>query len=304
MAEKLLHYELIDVLGEGAKSVIYRVNDPASGRQFALKHVKRIDTKDIRFVEQIENEFEISKQFTHPNLRRSFDLKINKSLFLKVSEAFLVMELFEGRTLDVRPPTTLLEAVETFIQTCHGLRAMHQMGYIHADLKPNNILRSDLGSVKVIDFGQSCKAGIVKERIQGTPDYISPEQVARRPITVQTDVFNLGATIYWTLTGRTIPTLYTVNKKGENSFLMDSKIDTPQQLNPRVPPALSNLVMECVSTSPRKRPPDMDAVLQRLELAKHVLHKEILAQQNQQQAAAHPAPVSPPPPQGENAPLV
>jgi serine/threonine-protein kinase len=156
---------------------------------------------------------------------------------------------------------------------------MHQMGWAHCDIKPNNILRNDKGLVKVIDFGQACKIGTIKERIQGTPDYISPEQVARRPITVQTDVFNLGATIYWTLTGRTIPTLYTVNKKGENSFLLDSKIDTPQQLNPRVPPALSNLVMECVSTNPRKRPVDLDAVLQRLELAKHILHKELLLQQ-------------------------
>jgi serine/threonine-protein kinase len=278
MAEKLLNYDVIGVLGEGAKSTIYRVNDPATGRQFALKHVKRVDAKDIRFVEQIENEFEISKQFTHPNLRRAFDLKINRTLLLKVSEAYLVMELFDGRTLDVRPPSTLLETVETFIQTCEGLKAMHQMGYVHADLKPNNILRSELGQVKVIDFGQSCPVGTIKERIQGTPDYISPEQVARRPITVQTDVFNLGATIYWTLTGRTIPTLYTVNKKGENSFLMDSKIDTPQQLNPRVPPALSNMVMECVATNPRKRPADMDAVMQRLELAKHILHKELLQQ--------------------------
>jgi serine/threonine-protein kinase len=284
MAEKLLNYDVIDVLGEGAKSTIYRVNDPATGRQYALKHVKRIDAKDIRFIQQIENEFEISKQFNHPNLRRSFDLKINKTLLLKVAEAYLVMELFEGRTLDVRPPSTLLETVETFIQTCQGLRAMHQMGFIHADLKPNNILRSDLGAVKIIDFGQSCRMGIIKERIQGTPDYISPEQVARRPITIQTDVFNIGATIYWTLTGRTIPTLYTVNKKGENSFLLDSKIDTPAQLNPRVPPALSNLVMECVSTSPRKRPADMDVVLQRLELAKHVLHKELASQHAPPQA--------------------
>src|SRR3954453_453996 len=98
MAEKLLHYELIDVLGEGAKSTIYRVTDPATGRQFALKHVKRIDPQEIRFIQQIENEFEISKPFTHPNLRRSFDLKINKTLLLKGAEAFLAMELFEGRT--------------------------------------------------------------------------------------------------------------------------------------------------------------------------------------------------------------
>ena len=274
MAEKLLQYDVIEVLGEGAKSVIYRVSDPATGRQLALKHVKRIDPKDLRFVEQIQNEYEISRQFSHPNLRRSFELKIVKTMLVKVSEAFLVMELFDGRTLDVRPPVTMMDAVDTFIQTCQGLKALHAMGYVHADLKPNNIMRGPGGAVKLIDFGQSCKVGTVKERIQGTPDYIAPEQVARRPITVQTDVFNLGATIYWTLTGRTIPTLYTVNKKGENSFLLDSKIDTPQQLNPKVPPALSNLVMECVATNPRKRPVDMDAVMTRLELAKHVLNKE------------------------------
>jgi len=113
MASKLLHYDVIDVLGEGAKSVIYRVSDPSTGRQLALKHVKRIDPKDIRFVEQIENEYEISRQFSHPNLRRSFDLKINKTMLVKVAEAFLVMELFEGRTIDVRPPVTMMDAVET-----------------------------------------------------------------------------------------------------------------------------------------------------------------------------------------------
>jgi serine/threonine-protein kinase len=195
-------------------------------------------------------------------------------MLLKVNEAFLVMELVEGKPLDVRLPTDLIEIVDTFIGAAQGLRAMHQMGYAHCDIKPNNILRNDRGQVKVIDFGQSCKIGTVKERIQGTPDYIAPEQVARRPISVQTDVFNLGATLYWATTGKVIPTLYTVNKKGDNSFLLDTRIQTPQDLNPRVPTALSNLVMECVSTKPQKRPADMDAMITRLELAKHILLKE------------------------------
>ena len=125
--------------------------------------------------------------------------------------------------------------------------------------------------MKVIDFGQACRIGTVKERIQGTPDYIAPEQVARRPISVQTDVFNLGATIYWTLTNTNIPTLYTVNKKGDNSFLLDQTIQTPSDLNPIVPQGLSNLVMECVSTRPAKRPADMDQIIMRLELIKHIL---------------------------------
>jgi serine/threonine-protein kinase len=273
MAQKLLHYDVLERLGEGARSTIYAVSDPETKKVYALKHVQRDTQKDIRFIEQMETEFEISKQFTHPNLRRTFELKIVKSLLLKVNEAFLLMELVDGKPLDVRLPSDMIDIVDTFIQAAQGLKAMHAMGYVHCDIKPNNILRNESGRVKVIDFGQSCRMGTIKERIQGTPDYIAPEQVARRPVSIATDVFNLGASLYWALTGRHIPTLYTVNKKGENSFLLDTRIDTPQDLNPRVPPALSNLVIECISTNPKKRPVDMDQVITRLELAKHVLTK-------------------------------
>src|SRR3954453_3614694 len=278
MAQKLLHYEVLERLGEGARSTIYSVVDPGTKQVFALKHVVRAEQKDLRFIEQMEAEFEISRQFTDPKahtyLRRSFDLKIIKTLLLKVSEAFLLMELVDGKPLDVRPPTEMMDILETFIHAAQGLKAMHQMGYAHCDIKPNNILRNDRGVVKIIDFGQSCKIGTVKERIQGTPDFIAPEQVARRPISVQTDVFNLGATLYWNLTGKVIPTLYTVNKKGENSFLLDTRIDTPLDLNPKVPQAVSNLVMDCVSTKQQKRPVDMDAVITRLELGRHILLKQ------------------------------
>ena len=277
MAQKLLGYDVLERLGEGAGSTIYRVRDPQTGRELALKHVVRSDQKDIRFVEQMETEFEISRQFTHPNLRRSYELKIQKTMLVKTAEAFLLMELVDGKPLDVAPPRDMMDTLDTFIGAAQGLRAMHQMGYAHCDIKPNNILRNDKGEVKVIDFGQSCRLGTVKERIQGTPDYIAPEQVTRRPISVQTDVFNLGATLYWALTSKPIPTLYTVNKKGENSFLLDSKIETPMDLNPRIPPAVSNLVMECIATKPSKRPADMDQFINRLELGKHILMKNMNA---------------------------
>jgi serine/threonine-protein kinase len=297
MAQKLLNYEVLERLGEGARSVIYAVIDPQTQQVYALKHVLRTETKDIRFIEQMETEYEISRQFTHPNLRRSIDLKLVRNMWRKVTEAFLLMELVDGKPLDVRPPRGILDIVETFIQAAQGIKAMHNLGYAHCDIKPNNILRSDRGSVKVIDFGQGCKIGTVKERIQGTPDYIAPEQVARRPISVQTDVFNLGATIYWALTGSVIPTLYTVKKKGDNSFIIDQTIKTPMDLNPMVPPGLSNLVMECVSTRPSKRPADMDELVNRLDLIKHILTR----------AAAPPvatphAPPSEPPPEPPSAP--
>src|SRR5215212_11477879 len=275
MVQKLLHYDVLERLGEGARSTIYRVRDPATGRELALKHVVRTDQKDIRFIEQMETEFEISRQFTHPNLRRSYDLKIQKTMLVKTAEAFLVMELVDGKPLDVNPPRDMMDILDTFIAAAQGLRAMHKMGWAHCDIKPNNILRNTRGEVKVIDFGQSCRIGTVKERIQGTPDYIAPEQVARRPISVQTDVFNLGATLYWAITGRVIPTLYTVHKKGENSFLLDTRIDTPMDLNPKTPQAVSNLVMDCVSTKQQKRPADMDAVITRLELGRHILLKQV-----------------------------
>jgi len=274
MASKLLHYEVLERLGEGARSTIYAVLDPTTRQSFALKHVLRETPKDIRFIEQMQDEFEIGKHFNHPNLRRTYDLKIVKSLLMKVNEAYLVMELCDGRALDVRPPRSVLEAIDTFIQAAQGLRFMHSLGYVHCDLKPNNILRTDQGLVKVIDYGQSCKVGTVKERIQGTPDYIAPEQVDRKPVTAQTDIFNLGATLYWCLTNQVIPTKYTVNRKGENSFLLDTTISTPSDLNARVPASLSLLVMEMVSTRAQKRPADMDAVITRLELAKYSLLKQ------------------------------
>lgn len=277
MGEKLLHYDVLERLGEGARSTIYSVSDPETRQVYALKHVVRSKAKDLRFIEQMETEYEVSRNFTHPNLRRSYELRVVRSLLLKVSEAFLVMELVDGKALDQRLPEGLVDVIDTFIAAAQGLRAMHQMGYAHCDIKPNNILRNDRGQVKVIDFGQSCKIGTVKERIQGTPDYIAPEQVMRRPISVQTDVFNLGATLYWATTGRHIPTaytVYTVNTKSDNSFLLDVRFESAAQLNPKVPAVLSNLIMDCIATKPQRRPTDMDAVITRLELTKHVLTRQ------------------------------
>ncbi|HRK32125.1 MAG TPA: serine/threonine-protein kinase [Tepidisphaeraceae bacterium] len=271
MGQRLLNYEVLERLGEGARSTIYLVQDPETGRKYALKHVKRDDQKDIRFIEQMESEFEISRQFNHPNLRRTYELKINKTLLLKVNEAYLVMELVDGRPLDGFLPTDLLEVLETFTQAAQGLKYMHNLGFVHCDIKPNNILRNEKGAVKVIDYGQSCKVGTVKERIQGTPDYIAPEQVARRPVTIQTDIFNLGATLYWAVSGKTIPTLYTTSKKGDNSLLSDDLITQPIQLNPTLPSPVNLLVMDMIATNPRKRPTDMDEVIRRLELGKHMI---------------------------------
>ncbi len=283
LPKALFGFDVIDSIGEGAGSTIYAVTNPSTSQIYALKHVVRLDEKAGRFFEQLEAEFEVSKNFRHPNLRRAFDLKVNRSLLRKVTDAALIMELFDGTPLDHRLPNTTAGVVRVFIHVAEALQALHHLGYVHCDLKPNNILVGADQTVKVIDFGQTCRIGRVKPRIQGTPDFISPEQVKCEPVTVKTDVFNFGATLYWALCGRKIPTLYTL-QKGDNSFLMDSKIPTPIELSPNVTEPLSNLTMDCVRTNPAKRPNDMAEVARRLETMEHALLRN---SRSSQRAPAH-----------------
>jgi eukaryotic-like serine/threonine-protein kinase len=267
-------YEIIRLIGEGAGSLIYAASDPITRQVYALKHVVRKNEKEIRFVEQLETEHEVGKQVRHPGLRRTYDLKINKNMLFKVQEAILVMELFDGRPLEFNVPKSLIHVVDVFIKTAEALDSLHTMGFVHCDLKPNNILLDDHLNVKVIDLGQAAKTGTAKKRIQGTPDYIAPEQVKCQPVTFRTDVYNLGATMYWAMTGgQKLPTLFTL-KKSENSMLVDDLMPTPHKVNPRVPEPLSNLVMECVRINPVKRPKGMNEVARRLEIIRHVLTKD------------------------------
>jgi eukaryotic-like serine/threonine-protein kinase len=268
LPKSLFGYRVIDTLGEGAASTIYRVTDPATHQSYALKHVIRKTDKDLRFIDQLEAEFEVASKVRHPALRRCFDLKFNKTMLWKVTDAALIMELFEGEPLEFRLPDSVGGVVDVFITTAKALDSLHAMGFVHCDLKPNNILVSPQAEVKVIDLGQAVTVGTKKKRIQGTPDYIAPEQVKCAAVTIRTDVYNFGATMYWALTRRKLPTLFTVGKK-DNSFLMTDSIPTPTDLNRQVPPGLSELVMECVRTSPSKRPNDMGAIGKRLELIRH-----------------------------------
>ncbi len=271
MPKSIFNYEVLDYIGRGAGSYLYAVSDPKTHQIYALKHVPVTSEKDERYIEQLEAEFEVGKSITDAGLRRSVELKVHRNLLRKVQEAVLVLELFDGNPLDAAPPTRMNEIAGCFAQVGKALMALHQAGYVHCDLKPNNIMLGSDGQVKVIDLGQACKINAVKKRIQGTPDYIAPEQVKCDPVTAKTDVYNLGATLYWVLTGRNLPTLYTL-KRSDNSFLVDIRIDSPRDLNPRVPENLSNLVMDCVRVNPAKRP-EMPDVVRRLEIIQFTLER-------------------------------
>ena len=186
---------------------------------------------------------------------------------LKVTEMLLSMEFFDGKNLEDNPALSLLDVLLVFRMVANGLNAMHLQGFVHCDIKPNNILLSKSGAIKIIDLGQSCKIGTTKRRIQGTPDYIAPEQVRRKPLGPKTDIFNLGATMYWALTGKHVPTL--IPKKDSLGLPLRRKRRAPHELKKRLPIGISKFVMDCSEDDPADRPPDMMTVVSRLDLLIH-----------------------------------
>ncbi len=261
-------FDIIDTLGHGANSTIYAVKDP-QGQIYALKRVVKRDASDQRFLEQARNEHEVANKLQHPALRRSHRM-IRHRKIIRTKELLILMELVDGLTLEEAALRDLVVICQLCQKVTVGLGAMHEAGYVHADIKPNNILVTDDHQIKIIDFGQSCPIGTVKARIQGTPDYIAPEQVHRREIMPTTDVFNLGATLYWLLTDKHVPT---VIARGPNDLVpVNPDCPPPHEINPEVPPALSSLVMSCVKSQVEERPATMQQVHDRLELAIHQLN--------------------------------
>ena len=250
-------FEIISCLGYGARSTIYAVSDKKSGQVYALKRVIRKSPEDDRFLEQAEQEYAIASQFDHPSLRKCIRM-IRKRKLLKTMELLLLMELFDGTSLDIHRPNSLVTLIQIFIQVAQGLSQVHRLGYVHADIKPNNILVSEKLATKIIDFGQSCSIGTVKSRIQGTPDYIAPEQVGRGPLTPATDVFNFGATMYWCVTDHHIPTLIPKKNKDGSAQPQPRELRAPHEINPRIPMPLSRVIVDCVQNRPSHRPADLN----------------------------------------------
>jgi len=260
-------YRVLKEIGQGAASVVYLVQDPKTKQIRAMKHVEKTDPKGQRFLDQAESEYKIASELDHPSIRK-IDRMIKKGGLLSTRELYLVMEYVDGISEEKVPPRPLEQIVDIVHQVSRGMAHMHERGYVHADMKPNNIM-FDAGTAKIIDLGQSCKSGTVKERIQGTPDYIAPEQVHRRAITPRTDVFNLGATAYWMLTRKNIPTALPKEDGSLVTSLDDSMIEKPTppvELNPRVPQRLSDLILKCVEVDPEARPTSMHELAEQLQL--------------------------------------
>lgn len=269
MAKNILNigdFKIIKRIGIGARSTIYLATDTQSKEKVALKRVIFEKPEDSRIFEQVETEYKVAHKIDHPYVRKCYKLMKIRSLF-KTKEMLLSMEMFDAKTLEDCPTLSLVDVLLVFRMVASGLHAMHQKGIVHCDIKPNNILMDKSGSIKIIDLGQSCKIGTVKQRIQGTPDYIAPEQVKRKPLGPKTDIFNLGATMYWAFTGANIPTL--IPKKDNQGLLIPQKRKAPHKIKEKIPLEISKLVMDCVEEDSTLRPRNMMAIISSLDQIVH-----------------------------------
>ena len=258
-------YSIIRRIGTGARTTIYLAKEEASGKTVALKRAVLEYPEDTRIFEQIKTEYKIGRRLDHPYIRKCHRI-IKKRKMLKTKELLLTMEMFEGQSLEDLPSLSLGDITLVFRMVAMALNAMHEHGYIHCDIKPNNILINRESAIKIIDLGQSCRIGTVKPRIQGTPDYIAPEQVRREHLSHRTDIFNLGATMYWALTGKTVPTL--IPKKNDFGLpeAKPKEFRAPNQIHARIPLVLSDLVMKCVREKPSDRPENMSEIIAQLDV--------------------------------------
>jgi len=267
-------FTIIKNIGTGARTTIYLARDEATKQNIALKRAVLDKPKDARIFEQMENEYKISQNINHPYIRKCNKI-IKKRKMLKVNEVLLSMEMFEGRSLEEANSLSLGDILLVFRMVATALNGMHQMGYVHCDIKPNNILISEEGPIKIIDLGQSCKIGAIKTRIQGTPDYIAPEQVRKQHLSHRTDIFNFGATMYWALTGKNVPTLIPQKTDiGKPIDQQNQKTRTPHEIYKKIPKKVSDIVMQCVEDNPAKRPENMATIIATFDvLIRDIFHK-------------------------------
>ncbi len=269
-------YDIVAKLGEGAHSSLYAVRD-SKGQVMVLKRVVKEGASQQRYLDQALAEHAVAKEVDHPRVRKTIKVIKQRSV-IRVSEVLVLLEMVDGVTLEDYKPRTQLDVCRVFDQAAEGLAAMHAAGFVHADIKPNNIMVTEDKGAVLIDFGQSCKAGAIKPRIQGTPDYIAPEQVKRQAITERTDVFNLGSTFYWVLTGEHTSTLVS-KRKDDVSIKSDDggrkKLKPPAEFNPEIAPALSSLIMDCVQRDSAARPQNMQQVRDRLVIAEAQISRQV-----------------------------
>jgi len=263
---KIGKFLVLGNLGMGANSSILHIRRASDSKQYALKVIPVTGPEDSKFLTQGQHEFEISRKLNHRNLIKIHTLEVQRDWLFRVRKMLLLIEYVNGQTLDTIKQLPVPKLVQIFAQVAAGMDHMHRQGVFHADIKPNNILLSRSGEVKIIDYGLAWVKGESKGRVQGTPEYMAPEQATKRIVTERTDIYNLGATMYRLVTGRLPPNYvagHEVLRLG--SRVRELQLKAVEESNPEAPRELCRLIHQCLEFKSDRRPESMSEVKEELE---------------------------------------
>ncbi|WP_174842845.1 Stk1 family PASTA domain-containing Ser/Thr kinase [Candidatus Oscillochloris fontis] len=256
MQQKVLdgRYELDRKIGEGGMARVYLGRDLRLNRRVAIKIPHRHMRDDADFLDRFRHEAQAAAILAHPNIVDVYDVGQDGDIH------YIVMEYVEGTDLksliNREAPLAVTTAVGIAAQIARGLSAAHRAGMVHRDIKPQNVIVTDDGHVRITDFGiakSHLSTAMTETGVSlGTVDYISPEQAQGLQATPQSDIYALGIVLYEMLTAR-------LPFKGDSAVAVAMKHVTeqpltPRQINPHIPVQLEGLILRAMDKDPARRP--------------------------------------------------
>ena len=244
-------YEIIDNVGSGGMADVYKAKDQRLNRFVAIKVLKPEYSSDKSFVNKFRGEAQSAAGLSHPNIVNVYDVGDDSGLH------YIVMELVEGITLkrfiEKKGKLEVKEAVGISIQIAQGMEAAHDNHIIHRDIKPQNIIISRDGKVKVTDFGiaKATNSNTITSNAMGSVHYLSPEQARGGYSDEKSDIYSLGVTLYEMLSGK-------VPFAGDNTVSVallhiQGEAMPLRELDPSIPVSVDKIVMKCMQKRPERR---------------------------------------------------
>ena len=246
-------YEIIKSIGEGGMANVYLAKDTILDREVAVKVLRGDLSTDEKFIRRFQREALSVSNLSHPNIVEVYDVGEEDGQY------YIVMEYIEGKTLkqllNKRGALTLPEVIDIMTQLTDGLAHAHEAYIIHRDIKPQNIMIEDNGTVKITDFGIAMAVNATQftqtNSVMGTVHYLPPEQANGKGATVKSDIYSLGILMYELLTG-------SVPFKGDNAVEialkhMKEKLPSIRKQNPLIPQSVENIVIKACAKNPRNR---------------------------------------------------
>ena len=244
-------YEIVSKIGAGGMSDVYKAKDHVLGRFVAIKVLRTEFSEDRTFVAKFRTEAQSAAGLEHPNIVNIYDVGSEDGLY------FIVMEYVEGITLktyiEKKGQLTFKESVSIAIQVARGIEAAHNKQITHRDIKPQNIIISTEGKVKVTDFGiaRAASSNTISSDVMGSVHYSSPEQARNGFVDGRSDIYSLGIVMYEMVTGR-------VPFDGDTTVAvaiqhLQEEITPPSTYAPNLPISLEKIILKCTQKNPDRR---------------------------------------------------